>query len=234
MTKIIGHRGARGIELENSLASIQTALALDVDALEFDVHRTSDGKIVVLHDASTRRVADKDVRVNETSFDDLQKLKLNNGQSIPRLEDVLEIVGSKPIFIDIKDADCAGILVQILKRFPKVRAGFVSTLPSELQKVRELQPETPTYIYFLKAKTIIPRPIKMVRVARDIHATGIAIDKLFLNPITYYLARRSGMQMYTYSVGTASLARFFKLLYPHIDFATSRPDRLRKAIKQAS
>jgi glycerophosphoryl diester phosphodiesterase len=231
MTKIIGHRGARGIELENSIASIRAALALDVDAVEFDVHRTSDGEIVVLHDDTTRRVADKNVRVNETTFKELQTLQLKNGQQIPTFEDVLKLAGSKPIYIDIKDSGCAEKLLRVLRKYPKARVGFVSARTQELEKIHELEPQVPTSIYFLKAKTIIPRPIKMVRVAQRIHATGIAIDKFFLNPITYHLAIRSGLDMYVYSVGTATLARLIHTLYPRINFATGHPERLHKVFK---
>jgi len=231
MTKIIGHRGARGIELENSIASIRAALALDVDGVEFDVHRTSDGEIVVVHDGTTRRVADRNVRVNETTFKELQSLQLKNGQRIPTFEDVLKLAGDKPIYIDIKDDGCAEKLLQILKKYPKANVGFVSARAQELEKIRKLDPKVPTSIYFLKAKMIVPRPIKMVRTAQRIHATGIAIDKLFLNPITYRLALRSGLDMYVYSVGTATLARLLHILYPRISFATGHPERLNKVFK---
>ncbi len=47
---IIGHRGARGLYPENTLAGFAGALALGVDALELDVVLTADGVVVVSHD----------------------------------------------------------------------------------------------------------------------------------------------------------------------------------------
>ncbi|HTB43941.1 MAG TPA: glycerophosphodiester phosphodiesterase family protein [Acetobacteraceae bacterium] len=47
---IIGHRGARGLYPENTLAGFVGALALGVDALELDVALTADGVVVVSHD----------------------------------------------------------------------------------------------------------------------------------------------------------------------------------------
>ena len=47
---IIGHRGARGLFPENTLAGFTGALALGVDALELDVGMTADGVVVVSHD----------------------------------------------------------------------------------------------------------------------------------------------------------------------------------------
>jgi glycerophosphoryl diester phosphodiesterase len=47
---VIGHRGARGLYPENTLAGFEGALALGVDALELDVALTADGVVVVSHD----------------------------------------------------------------------------------------------------------------------------------------------------------------------------------------
>jgi glycerophosphoryl diester phosphodiesterase len=45
-----GHRGARGLAPENTLAAFQAALALGVTTLELDVGVTRDGQVVISHD----------------------------------------------------------------------------------------------------------------------------------------------------------------------------------------
>lgn len=50
MLEIHGHRGARGLLPENTLPGFERAIALGVDALEFDVCMTRDGVPVVHHD----------------------------------------------------------------------------------------------------------------------------------------------------------------------------------------
>ncbi len=47
-----GHRGARGLAPENTLAAFERALAIGVDTLESDVHLTADGVAVLHHDAA--------------------------------------------------------------------------------------------------------------------------------------------------------------------------------------
>lgn len=47
-----GHRGARGLQPENTLPAFETALDLGVTTLELDLHRTADGEIVIWHDES--------------------------------------------------------------------------------------------------------------------------------------------------------------------------------------
>lgn len=232
MTRIIGHRGAKGTELENSPSSFHAAFELAIDAVELDVHRTKDNKIVVIHDDTTKRVADRDVRINDVTLAEIRQLNLNNGQHIPTLEDVIQNAGNHQLYLDIKDRGSATLIVQLLKEHPGLHVGFVSRHPSELQVFKELLPDAETYIYFLKAENIIPRPIKWVRVAQSVKATGIGLDKLFLNPITYYLAMHSGLAMYTYSVDTALFARLLHRLYPKVDFCTGYPERLIKVFRK--
>jgi glycerophosphoryl diester phosphodiesterase len=47
---IQGHRGARGLRPEETLPSVEAALDLEVDTLEFDLHLTRDDRLVVWHD----------------------------------------------------------------------------------------------------------------------------------------------------------------------------------------
>jgi glycerophosphoryl diester phosphodiesterase len=50
LTEIQGHRGARGLSPENTLPGLATALAVGVDAIEFDVTLTADGGLILAHD----------------------------------------------------------------------------------------------------------------------------------------------------------------------------------------
>ena len=45
-----GHRGARGLAPENTLAGFRQALAVGVTTLELDVGVTADGHVVIAHD----------------------------------------------------------------------------------------------------------------------------------------------------------------------------------------
>jgi glycerophosphoryl diester phosphodiesterase len=56
-TDVIAHRGASAYAREHSFAAYDLALAQGADALELDVRSTSDGRLVVLHDARLLRTA---------------------------------------------------------------------------------------------------------------------------------------------------------------------------------
>ena len=52
---IIGHRGARGYEPENTIESIQKAIELKADYIEIDIQSTRDGHIILMHDKQTAK-----------------------------------------------------------------------------------------------------------------------------------------------------------------------------------
>jgi glycerophosphoryl diester phosphodiesterase len=52
---VIGHRGNRAHAPENTLESLREAVALGVDAVEFDLRVSRDGKLVMIHDDTLDR-----------------------------------------------------------------------------------------------------------------------------------------------------------------------------------
>jgi glycerophosphoryl diester phosphodiesterase len=95
-TKITGHRGARNIWPENSLTGFRNVLALDVDAVEFDVHLTDAGELVVIHDATLDRTTDKTGEVRALTPDMRGETHLEGtADTVPTLADVLAVLAEK-------------------------------------------------------------------------------------------------------------------------------------------
>ena len=76
--RIIGHRGARNIWAENSLSGFRSVCALGVDAVELDVHLSSDGEIMVIHDPLLERTTDHTGPVAHLSRAALAKVTLDD------------------------------------------------------------------------------------------------------------------------------------------------------------
>src|SRR2546429_199607 len=94
----IGHRGAPREFPENSLPSFERALALDADAIELDVHLSSDGIVVVHHDADIQRHP-----IRATPWSALSRVELAPGIVVPSLEQVLGLVGSRAtVYVELK------------------------------------------------------------------------------------------------------------------------------------
>ena len=102
--RIIGHRGARNIWAENSLSGFRNVCSLDVDAVELDVHLSSDGEIMVIHDPLLDRTTDHTGAVGHLSRDALARVKLDDtlDETIPKLSEVLDVFGPTGIELEIE------------------------------------------------------------------------------------------------------------------------------------
>lgn len=72
---IIGHRGAKGLAPENTLASLQAALDARAAIIEFDVRVSQDNVAVLSHDDYIRDTSGKKLNIQTTNFSDLQLAK---------------------------------------------------------------------------------------------------------------------------------------------------------------
>jgi len=120
---IVAHRGASQDAPENTLAAFHTAWQKGADAIEGDFLLTKDGRIVCLHDASTKRTTGNasDLTISQSNFDQLTHLDVGSWkdprwhqQRIPTLEEVLATVPpGKKILIEIK---CGPEILDPLKK----------------------------------------------------------------------------------------------------------------------
>ena len=105
-TKIAAHRGGAQIWPENSRLAFQNAVRLDVDFIEFDVHRTKDGVLVVHHDAVLGRTCEGSGAIAGHDWSDLKHLRLHRteGETLPTLLEILGILqpGSPALRLEIK------------------------------------------------------------------------------------------------------------------------------------
>lgn len=219
--KIIAHRGASGSAPENSRASLVAAVKHGVDMIEFDVRLTADDHLIVIHDRRTGRVTDTQRTVRELTLNELHALSLDNGESFLSLDEALDAVGGTPVIIELKDTGSVDELLLVLERHPAALPSIASFHRSELQRVKRVLPNIPTYALEHFA------PIDIITSARQLHATGIGLNKWLTNPLTYRLARHYHLELYVYTVNSLWLARFLSKLYPAISLCTDVPEKLR-------
>ncbi len=110
---VTSHAACKGHAPENTLAGIEAALRLGADAIEIDVHCTSDGVPVLIHDDAVDRTTDGTGSVHEMTFDAVRALDAGarqfapqfQGQRIPTLAEVLDLTAGKALLqIEIKQA----------------------------------------------------------------------------------------------------------------------------------
>jgi len=113
---VIAHRGASGYEYENSRAAFRRAVMLDADGVELDIHSTRDGGIIVHHDPEIPGFGP----IAELSLAEARRLHIPNGESLPLLAEILDLVGDRDVWVEVKSLaaayDC--VLLAILDRGP--------------------------------------------------------------------------------------------------------------------
>lgn len=104
----LGHRGARGLAPENTLAGMAAGMAAGADGVEFDVQRTADGHPVVFHDDDLRRICNVSGRIVTSTLAQLRELDAGRyfgpqfaGELIPTLDEVLETLPANA-FVNIE------------------------------------------------------------------------------------------------------------------------------------
>jgi glycerophosphoryl diester phosphodiesterase len=96
--RVIAHRGACGYEYENSRAAFRRAVMLDADGVELDVHATRDGAIVVHHDAEVPGFGP----IAQLSRVEARQVRIRNGEPLPLLSEILELVGDREVYVEVK------------------------------------------------------------------------------------------------------------------------------------
>ncbi|HEY8105295.1 MAG TPA: glycerophosphodiester phosphodiesterase [Gemmatimonadales bacterium] len=114
--RVIAHRGASGYEYENSLAAFRRAVMLDADGVELDVHATKDGRMVVHHDAALPGVGP----IGGLDLLALRQTRLPNGEPVPLLSEVLDLMGNRDVWVEVKALDPTwdGELLKVLDGGP--------------------------------------------------------------------------------------------------------------------
>lgn len=115
--RIFAHRGSSAHAPENTLVSFDMAAQAGADILEMDVHATSDGHIVVMHDPMTERTTDGAGPVSTLTLTELKRLDAGwrfspdggktypyrgKGVEVPTLREVAERFPNIPFNIEVK------------------------------------------------------------------------------------------------------------------------------------
>ena len=87
---------------ENSLAAFRAAVDKGY-GIELDVHLTKDGHLVVHHDDSLKRLTGVDIRIADSTLEEIRACSLPNGEPIPTYDEVLEVVNGRiPMIVEVK------------------------------------------------------------------------------------------------------------------------------------
>lgn len=169
---IIAHRGAKGEAPENTLAAFQLGMDQGCDAIELDIHLTSDRQVVVIHDATVERTTTGSGEVQAMTLAELKKLDAGSwfseafaGEEIPTLAEVLELVPPK-IMINIEMKGAPGktglvqALVELLREKQRIDSVVVSSFDyAALYELKKLEPGLRIGLLYMKER-LSPADVK--------------------------------------------------------------------------
>ena len=250
--EIVGHRGASYLAPENTLASVNLAWQRNADAVEVDVWLTRDGRIVALHDETTKRTAGRDWDVAGRTLAELRTLDAGTwkgaswaGEKIPTLEEILAAVPEgKRIFIELKaKTEILPELERVLRasgKRPAQTAVISFDLPT-VQAIKQRMPQLAVYwVHGTSPKRdeetgeLSDPPVKLIRQCHRAGLDGLhlAHDSQLTREIVEGI-HRLGMKLYVWTVNSPEDARRWIVL--GVDgITTDRPGWLRRQLEAHS
>jgi len=222
MTKIIGHRGARGLAAENTIAGIDAALALGVDEIEIDVRVTKDGVPILMHDAALVLPGGENLRIADTDY----KTLLATKPDLPTLDAIIRHINKQvPLMIEVKPHVATEPIIYNIKNLLEhgwKSQDFIlgSKNQATLQSLHAGLPELPTTVIEAWSS------LRAVLRARQLHTKRITMNQKFLWFGFIASMRRRGYNLYVYTLNNPGRAKRWAK-YGLSGIITDRPDIFR-------
>jgi glycerophosphoryl diester phosphodiesterase len=192
----IARRGAWGYAPENTLAAFRKATHINCDVLEFDVHRTQDNQVVVMHDHNVHRTTDAIGNIHDLSLKELRRFHESNGELVPMLGEVIRII--KPyrrLMVDIKDHHMQRLVLSVLRRHQAVDAAIVdSDFADVISNIRMLDRNITVDLGGVTPAV----EHDVIHEARKIHAEMIKVKNTYITPALVKYAHRQGVGTYAW------------------------------------
>jgi len=215
-TLLAAHRGGSLLWPENSLLAFRNAVALGVDFIEFDVHLSKDGEVVVIHDPTLDRTTTGAGPVMDRTVAELKALRLKDRtgaateETVPTLDEVVAVAvqGRRRILLEIKvdpsRARYPGIeekVLTILDRHGMAGSTVVMAFEAPTwRRVRELRADVATcalYSARMLGRTTLAAELDTLRSAgvRFIGVEHVAVDAAAVTQ-----ARAAGIELGAWTV----------------------------------
>jgi len=224
---IIGHRGARGLAPENSLASFDTAIEHNVTYVEFDVRLTHDGELVVIHDRHTKRVAFIKQHIRKMTLQEVKDVATRDGIPIPTLDEVLaHLKGKVKVNIEIKSRKAALKVWEILEPYLQKRAYSLEDIIVSSSRLGELKALRKVGGDIRLALLQRRFPLRFLFVPSSLALYGVGTRHTLLTKWIVQRAKKNGLFTYAYTVNNPKRAK--QLADWGLDaVCTDRPDIIR-------
>jgi glycerophosphoryl diester phosphodiesterase len=216
----VGHRGARAYETENTLQSFRKALELGANAVELDVRQSRDGRLILSHDETLKRLFGRDVPVSRATLEELKQL---TDSRILTLEEALRFLDSKveKILVELKETGLEKkVLDLITKERLLGRTIIVSFHEDALAAMRSLHKKIETGLIYAKSRNA-------VEAARSLDAGYLLPLYRFVHKRDVEKAHKSNLKVIVWTINTKEEAKEYRA--KGVDgIASDKPDIFRE------
>ena len=227
MVTVTGHRGAAGLEPENTLRSFRRALDLGVDAIELDVHLTQDQHLVVIHDATVDRTTEGSGAVRDLTLREIQQLDAGLGEHVPSLQEVIDLVARKAILqIELKGLGVEHRVAQTIAVNRLINHVTVTSFRHNMVKtIKTLNPQISTGVLFLGL------PIDAPHLAHDAHADAVHPHVNYIDTQLVQSCHNHGLSVRVWN--TDDPAQMQQMIALDVDaIGSNRPDLLLRLLNR--
>jgi glycerophosphoryl diester phosphodiesterase len=185
----IAHRGEHLHHLENTLPAFAEAARVGADYFELDVRTTSDGKLVLMHDATVNRTTRGQGEVAKMTFDEIRAL------DVPTFDEALDFARGKiGIYVDVKQASAKDLVEHInahgMTANVVIYSGRISKEIQDLDPRLKIMPEAGS----------AERAQKLID---ELHPKVLAFDANDFKPDIIAVAKKAGVLIYVDRLGQA-------------------------------
>lgn len=175
---VTAHRGDAIRFPENSLRAFSAGNAAGADWIETDVYTTADGKLVLIHNSTTRAYCSVDLSVRKSTYAQLRELDLAEKfrakkklslkdcpkHEIALLEDALDLIlKERKARLSIQPkSDCVDQIMELVRKKKALEwVGFNDMSLAKMRRVKELEPSVT--VFWDRGKSDVDEDIRIAR-----------------------------------------------------------------------
>jgi glycerophosphoryl diester phosphodiesterase len=245
----IAHRGFSQKFPENTLAAFRGAIATSADGCEFDVRKTRDDKLIILHDATLARTTKapaagtaagaQKTKINALTYAEISVFDAGAckgaefaGERVPTLDDALALLAAsncRPV-VEIKVENIEAEVIAALKKAKLFDKAVVITFSKTVvKKLRALEPRLPVaWLCGTPKGDVIRAADIFTRQAREIGTNLLDIEHSRLTEPLVAELRRRGFTVWAWTVDKPERAALLRK-WGVSAITTNRPDAIATA-----
>lgn len=222
---IVAHRGASRNAPENTIPAFELAWKQKADAIEGDFRLTKDGHIICIHDADTKKIANTNLVVKDSTLEQLRELDVGShfstdykGTVIPTISEVFSTIPKKKkIYIEVKCG--VEIIPKLLEEIKKsgLKREQIVVISFKKEVVRKLKAQSPKLKVILlvsfkrdKIGRVTPSPETVMENLAQTKADGLSSGRDRISRDFIKKVLEDGYEYHVWTVDDLATAKRFK------------------------